>query len=182
MQTNQNGGHPFLILSQAIAYLLGGIFLCTATVAGVPSLVAQIFGGIFIVFAFLLVVASFSSKLIAWTTKINLWLFLALFFVSMASLIKIALELTECRISYIVLAVVFLLLVLAALLFQLFRMGTNLRIQLGTMGAAARMLRGLCVALSLFALAMVIMQVDSIGGPILYLALGLVCLSIASLL
>ena len=49
-------------------------------------------------------------------------------------------------------------------------------------GSIARLLRGLSVALSLFALAMLITQVNVIDGSILCLARGLVCLSVASLL
>lgn len=184
MQTNQNGAIPLYILSQAIAYLLGGIFLFTTStsLAGMTALMGQIFGGIFMGFAFFLVISSFFDSLVVWANRINLWLFLALFFVAIARLIKMAVNSTEYQIFYIVLAVIFLLLVLAALLFQSFRTGANLRTQVGTRVTSVRLLRGLSVALSMFALAMVIMQVNIIGGPILYMALGLVCLSVASLL
>lgn len=182
MQTDQKVGRPFLLLSQAIAYLLGGIFLSTANATDVVGLVAQIFGGIFIFFAFFLVVTSFVSNLTDWATRMDIWFFLALFFVSMASLIKTALESVECRFFYIVLAIIFLLLVLAALLFQLYKTAISLRKLFGNRVAVVRMLKGLSVVLSLFALAMVIMQVSIMGGPILYLSLGVVCLSVATLL
>lgn len=186
MQTNRNGGHPFFILSQAIAYLLGGMFLCTtsatADMTGTATLIARAFGGLFIAFAFFLVIASFFNRLVAWATRVNMWLFLGLFFVTMTRLIKTALDTTEFRLLYILLAIVFLFLILGALLFQVLRLGTNLGTQLGSRVAAARMLRMMSVTLSLFALAMMITQIDLIGGPILYLTLGLVCLSVASLL
>jgi len=74
------------------------------------------------------------------------------------------------------LAFAFLLLVLGALGFRLFMLGTDLRTRLGNRPAVATVLRWLSLALSLVALAMVINQIDLIGGPILYATLGLVCL------
>ena len=185
MQTNQNVPRPFSVLAQAIAYSLGGIFLLDASstyLTGTPALIGQIFGFAFIGFAFFLAISSFVDKLVAWANRIDIWLFLALFFVAISSLIKTAVESTEYRTFYIVLAAVFLSIVLAAMLFRLFRMGASLRTELGSRVASVRLLRGLGVALSMFALAMVIMQVNAMGGPILYLAISLVCLGVASLL
>ena len=185
MQTNQNVPRPFSILSQAIAYLLGGMFLFNTSsiyLAGRPALIGQIFGGIFMGVAFFLVISSFFDNLVALANRINRWLFLALFIVAMASLFTMAVKSTEYLTFYIVLAVAFALIVIAAMLFQLRRTGTSLITELGARVVSARLLRVLSVVLSLFALAMVIAQVNIIGGPILYLAIGLVCLGVASLL
>ena len=186
MQTNQNVPSPFAILSQAIAYLLGGIFLFNNSsiyLAGTPgALIGQIFGGIFMGVAFFLVISSFLDNLVALANRINIWLFFALFIVALANLIVIAVESTEYRTFYIVLAASFSLITLAALLFHLRRTGASLVAELGPRVVLTRSLRGVSVALSMFALAMVIGQVNIMGGPILYLAISLVCLGVASLL
>ena len=185
MQINQNVPRPFAILSQAIGYLLGGVFLsntCSIYLVGTTALIGQIFGGIFIGVAFFLVISSFFDNLVALANRINIWLLFPLFIVALANLIVIAAESTEYRTFYIVLAAAFSLTTLAAILFQLFRTIARWKTALGSRAAWARLLRGLSVALSLFALAMVIAQVNIMGGPILYLAIGLVCLGAASLL
>ena len=185
MQTNQSVPRPFSVLAQAIAYLLGGVFLLDTTsayLAGTAALVGQVFGFAFVGFAFFLAISSFVDKLVAWANRIDMWLFLALFFAAMASLIVTAIESTDCRTFYVVLAAAFLSIVLAAMLFRLFKIGASLKAKLGSKAASVSLLIGLSLALSMFALAMVIVQVEIMGGPILYLAMGLVCLGLASLL
>lgn len=173
----QNRNQAFTILSQAIAYLLAGIFLFTTSPV-VCTL--QIFGVIFMVFAFFLVIASCVDRLAAWTNRVHMGLFGGLFAASAAYLIITAVDTREPL--YIVLTFVFLLSIVGALLFQLFRQGTNLGMHLGSRVAAATMLRRISVVLGLFALVMVVCQIDLIGGPILYLTLALVFLGVASLL
>jgi len=186
MQTNQNVPRPFYTLSQAIAYLLGGIFLFNNSsiyLAGTPgALIGRIFGGIFMGFAFFLAISSFFDNLVAWANRINRWLFLALFIVAMASLYITVVKSTENLTLSVVLALAFSVIVLAAMLF---RTGESLRTELGTLGprvVLARSLRVISVVLSMFAFAMVIGQVNIMGGPILHLAISLVCLSVASVL
>jgi hypothetical protein len=186
MQTNQNVPRPFYTLSQAIAYLLGGIFLFNNSriyLAGTPgALIGQIFGGIFMGFAFFLAISSFRDNLVGWANRINRWLFLALFVVAMASLYVTVVKSTENLTLSVVSALVFSAIVIAAMLF---RTGESLRTELGTLGpmvVLVRSLRVISFVLSVFALAMVLMQVNIMGGPILHLAISLVCLSAASLL
>lgn len=180
----QDRNLTFNTLSQAIAYLLAGIFLFTTSstvdMTKGNSLTLEIFGGIFMVFAFFLVIASCVDRLTGWANQVQMSLFLGLFAASMACLIVTAVGTHESL--YIVLTFVFFLSIGGALLFQLFRQGTNLRTQLGSRVAVATLLRRIAFVLSLFALVMVISQIDLIGGPILYLSLGLVCLSISLLL
>lgn len=182
MQTNQNVPRPFYTLSQAIAYLLGGIFLLhnsSIYLAGRPALIGQIFGGIFIGFAFFLAISSIFDKLVALADRINRGLFLALFIVVMGSLYVTVVKATENRTFSVVLALAFSVIVLASLLF---RTRASLRTELGPRVVSAGLLRVISVVLSLFALAIVIGQVNIMGGPILHLAIGLVCLSVASIL
>jgi hypothetical protein len=124
MQTNQNVPRPLsLLLSEAIAYLMGGTFLLFTVSTGLvrsAALTAQIFGYIFIGVAFFLVISVISSffksdKLVAVANMIDRELFLALFLVAAVSLFKMVAD-SKCGISYVLLAVVFLLLTGAAAL------------------------------------------------------------------
>ena len=110
----QNRNQAFNTLFQAIAYLLAGIFLFTASPV-VCTL--QIFGVIFMVFAFFLVVASCVDRLTAWANRVHMGLFGGLFAASAARLIITAVGTRE--LLYIVLTLVFLLSIVGALLFQI---------------------------------------------------------------
>jgi hypothetical protein len=186
MQTNQNVPRPFYTLSQAIAYLLGGIFLFNNSsiyLAGTPgALIGQIFGGLFMGFAFFLAISSFIDKLVEWANRINKCLFLALFFTAMASLYVTVAKATENLTLSVVLALAFSVVVIVAMLF---RTREGLRTELRKLGPRVVLTRSLGVisfVLGVFALAMVIMQVNIMGGPILHLAISLVCLGAAFLL
>ena len=184
MQTNQNVPRPFGILLQAVTYLIGGIFLLAVSsdLVGVTALIGRVFGGIFIGVAFFLAISSFFDKLVTWANRVDMQLFLAIFIVSIANLFVVAIESPGDRTFLTVLALAFSLIVIAAMLFWSFRTEARLRAELGSRAISARLLRRLSVVLSLVALGMVIAQVNVMGGPILYMALSLVCLSVASLL
>ena len=180
--TNQNRPRPFDILSQAIAYLLGGIFLYTADLTGTPALTTHILGGIFMAFAFFLGIASFFNGLkglIAWVRSIDMALFLGLFLATLVRLIITAAKGPE-ELLWVVIA--FLFLTLGAFLFHIFRLTINVAAKLGNRVAAAKILKVLSFLLSFFALLIVIMPSNIYGGPIFYLALSVVCLSISLLL
>jgi len=180
----QNRNQVFNALSLAFTYFLAGIFLCTI----VPSLftvvlctpIFTIFGWIFIIFAFPLAISIFWHRLIPWTTRIHRWLFLALIYVTMADLIIAVLKSRES--VFMVLTFLFLALTIVALSIGRIRDWTNLRTQFGNRAATAIMLRRASVVLSLVGFFMAACQINLVGGPILYLALGLAFLSIASLL
>ena len=124
MQTNQNVPNPFPLLVLAIAYLLGGMFLFNASAgftAGVGTLIEKIFGIIYMASGFFLVISSFFKKLTALANRINFYLLLGLFIVAAADFLIVAMESIEYKVFNIVLAFAFWLLVLAALVFQLFR-------------------------------------------------------------
>jgi hypothetical protein len=124
MQTNQNVPNPFPLLVLAIAYLLGGMFLFDASIgltAGVGTLIEEIFGVLVIATGFFLVISSFFKKLAALANRINFYLLLGLFIVAAADFLIVAVESSEYKVFNIVLAFTFWLLVLAALVFQLFR-------------------------------------------------------------
>lgn len=175
-----NRAGPFDVVSRAIAYLLGGIFIYGANATGPMAWVGHIFGVVFICFAFFVLISSFFNRLGAWAETVHSWFTGGLFIGTVARLIITAVGAKSA--VQIVLAFVFLLLVIGVLFFQSFRHWAGLRRTFGNRVASARMLRGLSVAFGLFALAMVTEKVDALGGPVLYLALGLVCLGIASLL
>jgi hypothetical protein len=124
MQTNQNVPNPFPLLVLAIAYLLGGMVLFDASIgltAGVEALIGEIFGILFMAAGFFLVISTFFKKLAALANRINFYLLLGLFIVAAADFLIMAVESSEYKVFHIVLAFAFWLLVLAALLFQLFR-------------------------------------------------------------
>jgi len=124
MQTNQNVPNPFPLLVLAIAYLLGGMVLFDASIVlsvGVGSLIGEIFGILFMAAGFFLVISSFFKKLAPLVNRINFYLLLGLFIVAAADFLMVAVESSEYKVFHIVLAFVFWLLVLAALVFRLFR-------------------------------------------------------------
>ena len=170
---------PFDVVSRAIAYLLGGIFIYGANATGPTAWVGHIFGVVFICFAFFVLISSFFNRLGAWTDAIHGWFMGALFIGTVARLIVTAVG--SKSVVQIVLAFAFLLLVTGVLFFQSLRHWAGFARTFGNRVALTRILRALSVVFGLFALAMVTEKVDALGGPVLYLALGLVCLGIASL-
>jgi hypothetical protein len=108
-----NRNRVFNTLSLAIAYLLGGIFLCIADGTGVLALLAHIIGGIFIGFAFFLVIISLLNRFIAWANLIHMYLFFALFVATLGRLMIVAVG--SGKPLYIVLVAVFSLLLVLAL-------------------------------------------------------------------
>ena len=124
MQSNQNVPDPFPLLVLAIAYLLGGMFLFSASIgltATVGTLMEEIFGVLVMAAGFFLVISSFFKKLTALANRINFYLLLGLFIVAAADFVIVAVESSEYKVFHVVLAFVFWLVVLASLLFQLFK-------------------------------------------------------------
>ncbi len=184
METSPNGGRPFTELSRAVAYLLGGMLLVTTTsgLDGMVRLIGQVFGVIFIGSAFFMAIASLfatAPAVVRWANKINQWLFLALFFTALASLILTAVESPAHRGIYVALAATFFLIILAVLLRRLHTTAVELRSTVGPRLTSIRLLALLAVVLSLFALAMVIAHVSIMGGPLLHVTIAVCCLSIA---
>ncbi|MBN2463644.1 MAG: hypothetical protein JXB43_08635 [Dehalococcoidia bacterium] len=180
MKVRQIPSPPFESLTRAVAYLLGGIFLCTAGVTGELALAAYIIGGIFIGFAFFLVIVSLLNRFVARADSIHTYLFFALFVATVGRLLVVAIS--SGKILYIVLSVAFIVLLTLALIFEIRRVWYNLRKRFNGRIATIQLLRSASVTLSLLALIMVISRADFIGDPILHLALSLVCLSISTLL
>ena len=178
MQMNQTRPQPFDILLQAIAYIIGGIFLYTAKVDENPILGAQVIGGVFIVFAYFLVTASLFNKLITWARKVDMYLLLGLF---IAMVTRLAIAGVEAPELYYVI-VPFLIYVVGSLLFHIVKQTKELAKNLRGKNAAIRILRVLAFVFSLFAFFMVLMKISLHGGPVLWLALSVVFISISLLL
>ncbi len=189
MEENQNNATVFSRLSQAMAYLTGGIFLWvySSSVSEEGILIGKIFGAVFILLAFLLLISSILgqfrclARLKSWANGLDKIFLFTLFIVALASLIIGVLEAEELRTLWIVIAVVFVLLILASLFIYVIMVGRDLRNQLGTRRSSARMLIILAFVLSTFALANIILKADFLGGPLILLAISVVCLSIASI-
>jgi hypothetical protein len=122
MQTNQNVPRPFTVLMQALAYEVGGIFLFDAGVrflVGAAARIMEIIGVLFMVVGFFLVISLLvERRLAALANTINFQLYLGLFFVTIADLITVAVS-AKYRAPLAVVALVFLLIVAAAMLLQL---------------------------------------------------------------
>lgn len=187
MQTNENVPRVYRILSQAIAYLIGGMFLLTVSatspsLAGRVGVIGQIFGYLFIGIGILLGISAFSSRLAAWANRLDEEFLFSLLLVDIVDLTFVVVGSTKYQTFFVVLLLAFLFVLIVAPLFWLFRSRVGLGTRIRSRVVWAGLLRRLSVALSLFALVMVIAQVSIMGGPILYLAISLVCLGIASLL
>ena len=110
MEANQNVPRPFTLLMQAIAYLLGGMFLFDASIrlwVGAGAVIGEIFGGVFMAFGFFLVISSFFEGLTGWANRMNFQLFLGLFIVTLGDLFVVALESTQYKAFHLVLALAF---------------------------------------------------------------------------
>lgn len=166
----------FDALSLASAYFLAGVFLWKV-VPSFPILV--LFGYVFTGFAFVIVAGILYPKLMRRVMRIHRWLFLALIYSTMADILIRALNSGD--LVLIVLAGVFLLASIAALLVGIRVDWRERARRAGRRAATATMLRMGSFALAVFAFALVIRPVDKVGSPILYLALSVVLLSSASL-
>lgn len=132
METNQSRPQPFDTLLKATAYLLGGIFLYTAKVTGTTALVAQVFGVVFVAFAFFLVIAPFFDRLGDWAHRANLWLLLGLFSATLARVVIAGVE--SPKFLYVVVA--FLVLTGGVSLFYIYRSIRERALNLGNKGVA----------------------------------------------
>jgi len=110
MNTNLNNQ---TLLYEAMAFSLGGIFLLTLN----ANLTLHVFGWIFIAFALLLIVESFINKISLLHNRIQTLLVYPLFIVTIADFITKAIDSHQS--VYIVLTVIFLLILLVAILYQI---------------------------------------------------------------
>lgn len=176
MNTDSNIPQPFDILSRAIAYFAGGVLLYNVNLENV-SLSAKVLGIIFIIFAFLLGIASFSGKLKI-AGKVDYCLFIGLFIAALAGLAIIIQDYREL----IWVFVPFIILIPLSMIFNTWKTTMNEIKEKGRTMAIKRILRTLSLVLSLFALVMVIIPADFYGGPVFYLAISVVCLTSSLLL
>jgi hypothetical protein len=130
MEANQDVPRPFTLLMQAIAYVLGGMFLFDAGIrflVGAGARTVEVFGVVFIAFGFFLVISSFFNRLTSWANTINFELFLGLFIVTLADLFVVAVESTQYLGFHLIVAVAFSVIVIAAMLFEFIRRRRGLR-------------------------------------------------------
>jgi len=108
----QSTNRVFDILFRALAYMLGGMFLVVTS-----GLIGQVVGGIFIAFAFLLVVVASVGTMPAWIGQVHQRFFSSGLLVATEARVIITAAQTG-KTSYLVVAIVFGVLIIAALLFQ----------------------------------------------------------------
>jgi hypothetical protein len=113
MQTTRNRGQALLF--ETMAYALAGIFLLTVS----TGLILCILGWVFIAFATFLIIESFFNRPISGGDKVHTLLSIPLFAVTVA---EFAIESAGSQQTpYIILAAVFLLFLLSAISFQIWR-------------------------------------------------------------
>ncbi len=113
MQTTRNRGQ--FLLFEAMAYALGGMFCHTVA----TGLTLHIIGWAFIAFAVLLIAGSVFNRLIPWGDRINALLSFPLFIVTAAEFIIESVK--PQKDIYIILAFIFLLLLILAMFFDIWR-------------------------------------------------------------
>ena len=180
MNTSDNIPRPFSVLSQALAYLIGGTFLFAAEINGAAIFAAQIMGLVFIATGFFLGIASFINPLLKFANRIDGMLFMGLFITSIGSLI-VTIVTGEYK-WFIFIIGAFLLLVLVSFLFHIIKNTQVAVSRLRSRRAAINILRVISFVLGVFALCLVIFSVNDMGNPVLYLSFSIVCLSASAVL
>jgi len=116
MKQNQDRSKAISLLFEAVAWSMGGIFLLTLTTASISLWLNQIVGWLFITFSVFLIIASFRNNLVPWGDKIRVYLAYPLFAVTVTHFITTAFISRQS--IYVILAIAFLLFLLAAIVFQ----------------------------------------------------------------
>lgn len=186
MATNQNRLEPSETINYAITYLLAGMLVYDTNLSGHLALVGKIMGGIFMGFAFLVMIASlfsylpnrFTGRFTAWVDRIGRLLYLGLSIVSLGAVLIAGVKRPE--LVYVI--AFFFVLTITTMSLGMYKLTTQLASDLGKRGAAIRILRVLSFIFGLFAFTMIIMQQSIYGGPVLYSALAVVLLSLSFLL
>jgi len=164
------------ILSQAIGYLLAGLFIWTVKDVGINEIVMQAISVVFIAFAFFLVIASSVDTLTTWAYRISGVLVGGLFVASVARLIQFAADNAQDRVILIV-GIIFVLLIPVALIYNWFRQMRIAAQRVAPRKLSARILIGIAVTLSMFAGTLLLLNVSNMGNPLWYIAGGLLSLS-----
>jgi hypothetical protein len=173
------------ILPQAFAYLFVGIFLInlTFTKTGQPyppvQSVSQIFGIIFIGVSFFMLISQFSPKLTEWAKKLDSIFFSGLLVASLALLVAEWVKNHGSLLFYIIAIWFFLL--LAAVIYQTVRQQRALSKLLGNPRASILTLLVFSLTFSLIGTLSIILGTTFLWGANLWLAFGLVAISIASI-
>lgn len=167
------------ILAQAIGYLLAGLFIWTVKDVGINEIVMQAISGVFIVFAFFLILASSIDILTTWANRISVMLIGGLFMASVARLILFAVNNAQDRVVLIA-AVIFVLLIPVALIYNWFRQMRVVAQRVAPRELPVRIFITIAVTLSMFAGILLLLNVSAMGNPIWYMAGGLLSLSISA--
>jgi hypothetical protein len=175
----QPRAQTYFILSQAIGYLLAGLFIWTVKDVGINEIVLQAISGIFILFAFFLVIASSVDVLTPWAYRISGVLAGGLFLASVARLIHFAVNNAEDTVILIA-AIIFVLLVPVAVVYSWFRQMRIAAQRVGPRELSVRIFITIAVTLSMFAGTLLLLDVSTLGNPLWYIAGGLLSLSISA--
>jgi hypothetical protein len=170
-------GNIYKIITQAIGYMLAGLFLMktSSTIEVNASLIVG-FGWLFMGIGFVLVAVASFSKARKWVEKnIERQIYLTFFIVSLASMIIEFLN--SSREVYIWVLLAFVLLVALVVIIDGVREGFHVTKNFGW----KRLLVLLSVVASLFALGQLITQHEIFGGKILWLTVAILLLGMSQL-
>lgn len=167
--------------AQAFAYLFAAIFFLTFEIKTSPPLVLPIFGGIFLGTSFFLIIAPFCKRLMPWASRIDLWLSGGLLFATLTLLIKAVVEAKKSE-AMLVIIVAWVIILFAQLVYCRVR---DIRYEAQRIGDRPVLIQILplgSVGLSTLAIVLLLLKVNIMGNPALYLAFALIALALASLL
>lgn len=174
------------ILTQAFAYLFVGIFLInfTFTETGQPyplvQFLAQLFGKIFVVVSFLMLISQFSAILTNWVIRLDRIFLNGLLIASLALLVAEWVKNHGSLLFYIIFIWFFLL--LAVVIYRAVRQQIALSKLIGNRRASILALLVLSLTFSLIGALSIIIGTTFFWSSNLWLALGLVAISLASIM
>ncbi len=177
----QNGLEIYHVFLQAGAYLFAGIFFITIRDVNLPKSGLQIIGYIFLALAFLLVLSPLHSALEMLARKFDKVFLGGLFFATLALLVKTWVD-TAGNSNLFIVVLIFILLLIAVFFYDAFRQMRAIKQQVATMVFSILVLKTISVTISMFALVIILFRTDIMGNPLIWLAVGLLSLSVASLL
>ncbi len=174
------------ILTQAFAYLFVGIFLInfTFTETGQPyplvQFISQLFGKIFVGISFLMLISQFSTTLTNWAIRLDRIFLNGLLIASLALLVAEWVKNHGSLLFYIIF--IWFLLLLAVVICRAVRQQIALRRLIGNRRASILTLLVFSLIFSLIGALSIIMGITFLWSSNLWLAFGLIAISIASIL
>lgn len=170
------------ILAQSLVYLLTGTFLYTFVFpqTGDPYLPAQVIGVIFIIISFIMLFSLFSGRLLGMAERLDRIFLVGLLIASITVLVTAIVSNAGKPLSYILIA--WLLVLVPALVYRVTRQQIALGRLVGPRRASTMTLSTLSLVFGLIGAISMLLNTTFLCSPNLWLAFGVVAISIAFLL